>query len=334
MWADAATLPGAVFDRREVASAVAALQVVEPGEVFQVGDVTVDVLAAGHVMGAVSVRLRSPATCVVVSGDLSGPGQVSVGGWTPPSVPGCDLLVAESTYAAAGAMTPRSVVVQEFIAAVAEVVADGGRVLVPAFALGRAQEIAALLHEHLPQVPVWVDGLAREVTAVYAQHPGPDGSAPGWAQRVHVVPKGGTAAAVEEAVGAVIITTSGMMTGGPVLSWARAVLPQECSALFLVGYQDPNSPGNALLREAAEGLVDLPNRGGVLEPVTCSASVRMFPLGVHADAGELVKFVQAWRPAQVMVVHGDAAARAQLTAKLTLRHIDVVDAGTRWVPTT
>ena len=121
-----------------------------------------------------------------------------------------------------------------------EVLDAGGRILIPAFGLGRAQEVALLLGERLPDVDVLVDGLARDISELYARNGAPEvlrGRVRKVEHRVREI------AGFREGV---IITTSGMLTGGAAIPWAQAVLPEPDSALFLCGHQDEEAPGRDL----------------------------------------------------------------------------------------
>jgi Cft2 family RNA processing exonuclease len=180
--------------------------------------------------------------------DVSRPGQKTVGGIEiPHAARGADLMLLESTYAGSGRRAPREVEVAQLVRDVITVTSAGGRVLIPAFALGRAQEVAAVLAEHLPDVDVLVDGMARDVTAVYESHTGPDGGPLRiFGSRVRRVPTGGTHAAIASLRTGVVIATSGMLTAGPAVSWARALLPDPAAGLMIVGYQDEESPRRAV----------------------------------------------------------------------------------------
>jgi Cft2 family RNA processing exonuclease len=221
--------------------------------------------------------------------DVSRPGQKTVGGIEiPHAARGADLMLLESTYAGSGRRAPREVEVAQLMRDVTTVTSAGGRVLIPAFALGRAQEVAAVLAEHLPDVDVLVDGMARDVTAVYESHTGPDGGPLRiFGSRVRRVPTGGTHAAIASLRTGVVIATSGMLTAGPAVSWARALLPDPAAGLMIVGYQDEESPGGRLLAlaEAGGGRFELPTpTGGPAVAVDVAAHVARYGLGAHASA--------------------------------------------------
>jgi predicted metal-dependent RNase len=108
----------------------------------------------------------------------------------------------------------------------------------------------------------------------------------------------------------VIISTSGMMTGGPVMTWALEILPDPSAALFLCGYQDEESPGRRLqqlARESRNGQAAtfrLDDQDHSVD-VDVRARVSMYSLSAHADRGGLMSIVQSTTPGATMLVHGE-----------------------------
>ncbi|MFC7757083.1 MBL fold metallo-hydrolase [Catellatospora bangladeshensis] len=317
MWADSVK----VFERArraELAAGVAAalpygpieagaarrgIRTAEFGTEVEVHDgVTVELFPAGHILGAAGVVVRAGSSRVVVTGDVSDQPQATVPGLVlADSARGADLLVIESTHCRPGG-SPRAFEVQNFLATVAETVAAGGRVLVPAFALGRAQEVALTLRRHLPDVPVLVDGMARQITRIYEQQSeGGDSPLRIFGGQVREVPPDRRRELMASFRRGVVITTSGMLTAGPAVQWARSILPDPAAALLLAGYQDEESPGAALLAladgEETRFLMDT-------ETIEVKARIARFGLSAHADRKGLVSIVNSAAAAEVMLVHG------------------------------
>lgn len=333
MWLDSARVMAKQglegYTTGDVHRALSHLVRVEVGRPVHVGQMSLEVFPAGHILGAVGVHLTDGASRVVVSGDVSGPGQLTVGGWDLPEAARYpDLLVLESTYGGTGQVPLRTDVVAELVRDVELTVAAGGRVLVPAFALGRAQEVALLLAEHLPEVDVVVDGMARDITDVYGNHQGPDGrELRVWSDRVVPAERGRRSALVAGFGPGVVVTTSGMLSAGPVVEWAAALMPDPANLVAVVGYQDPTSPGGQLVRLSGSGeVLDLPDG----RPVEVNARVRRYGLGAHASADELVAIASRVCAKRTMCVHGDPGARAALEARLVARHRPVVPADQVW----
>ncbi|MFC6082417.1 MBL fold metallo-hydrolase [Sphaerisporangium aureirubrum] len=317
MWADSARLMRdrgrlhrdwgaageALYGREDVEEAVRRCEEVPVGVERVIGDVTVELFPAGHVLGAAGVVVRAGEQRVVVTGDISGFRQETVDGYRlPGSALDADLLVMESTCCAED-HAPRETRVGDLVKAVSEVCAAGGRVLIPAFALGRAQEIALLMRTHLPHVPVLVDGMAADVTASFerltAAAPAPLQIFGGNVARAR------RPADLRRFTSGVVITTSGMLTGGPAVQWAAQILPEAHSALFLSGYQDEESGGAALLRLAGGRASHLTlHDGGRDTNVPLRARVEMMRLSAHADRRGLLDIAEETGPREIMLVHG------------------------------
>ena len=268
-----------------------------------IGDLTIELFPAGHILGAAGVVIRAGEQRVVVTGDISGFRQESVDGYSiPDSALDADLLVMESTCCIED-HSSRETRVNDLVRAVEEVYSAGGRVLIPAFALGRAQEIALILKRHLSHVPVLVDGMAADITASF-EHITIDRMAP-----LRIL--GGNVARARHPddlqvfKSGVVISTSGMLSGGPAVEWATRILPDARSALFLSGYQDEESGGAKLLRLVEEQASHLVlNVRGEERRVPLRARVEMMRLSAHADRRGLLDIADEVGAREVMLVHG------------------------------
>lgn len=344
----AAVLEGEIplYDERLVESMLTGTRPVEPGEALTLfgGAVLVSWFPSGHILGACSLGLwgRGDAS-LLFSGDISVTPQRTVGGLRLPPGNRWDALVLESTYGGR-AHANRQAEESRLVAAVAQVVAGGGRVLIPAFALGRAQEVllilgAAMARGELPPVPVYVDGLVRAVCEAYSDLlpylPPPlqrlarrTGSPFFRGREVRPV-----ASAAERhtllatAEPAVIVASSGMLTGGASAAYAAALASEPGSAIFLSGYQDAESPGAELLALAEQG-------GGVLrlgeQTVSLRCQVAKYGLSAHADAGELLAVARASGAQEVLLVHGDGEAREALAAQIRGANPYLLPNGETW----
>lgn len=310
-----------------------------------IGDVDLTLFPAGHILGAAGVVLSADGGRggrVVITGDISDIRQASVAECELPTselIRGADLLVIESTNCR-DFLPPRNDQIAELVGEIRDVVVNGrGRVLIPAFALGRAQEVALILAEHLPEVPVLIDGLARQISTIYelfgereaarvnrgrvsarasaAMGVRDDLIPPAevanpvniFSDTVQQVPDRGRYRSIKGFTRGVVITTSGMLTGGPAVQWAREILPEQRDALFLCGYQDEEAPGRRLA-ELARGdggqggtLSLLDYKSGPIE-VQIKARIRNYRLSAHADKGGLMNVVDQVAAREVMLVHG------------------------------
>ncbi len=303
------------------------LPIGQPTALAPVPGVSVEATRAGHVAGAVSLGFTAADGSVVVSGDVSVTPQRTVLGAMLPRVAHPDLLVLESTYGAR--LHPnRQAEEQRLAQGVADGIARGGHVLLPCFALGRAQEILLILQAaqrkgEIPSFPIWVDGLVRRVCATYRLMPEAltptlerqirRGYDPFLGPSVRQVQDEAEREQILAGPPACIVTSSGMLTGGPSVWFAERLAKLSTASILLTGYQDEESPGKRLL-DLAEHKAGLLEINGTQLPLACQ--VAKYSLSAHADGGELAMLAERLKPATVALVHGDPEARAALEARL------------------
>lgn len=347
MWEDAARVmkrafedagedsgaPAPLYGETEVEEAEARITEVPYHRTRRVaGDVEFTLFPAGHILGAAGVVLEVEGHRIVVTGDITAPSEQHLAvqpTHLPRLVREAALLVIESTYCHSKHAN-RQHEVASLVDAVRSVVERRGRVLIPAFGLGRAQEVAMILARELPEVEVLVDGLARTISHIYEKVPR-DGSDPLRIFTGRVRPVENHSREVKSFQSGVIVSTSGMLNGGPAVDWAREILPDENDALLLCGYQDEYAPGHKLdrlarLRGIKDKHLELPDieEGTILVPVR--AQVAHYRLSAHADKPGLLDIIGEVNPASVMLVHGEADHQQ------VFRH-EIIKAGHQAVPT-
>ncbi len=227
-----------LFDDLAVQRLVAALVPVPFHTRLAIGEgLAVTFFPAGHIAGAAMIGLESDEGRLLVSGDLSITAQRTVEGARIPDFHP-DALILESTY---GGRLHANRAVQErnLVETVAQVTALGGKVLIPAFALGRAQEILLILNEYMQRgelapVPVWADGMVRAICQAYPLFvealplPLQEQNAQFFNNRIHPVQNAQQRNSLVWNPGAaVIVSSSGMLAGGPSLSYARSLAPEN-----------------------------------------------------------------------------------------------------------
>ncbi|HEY1066318.1 MAG TPA: MBL fold metallo-hydrolase, partial [Pirellulales bacterium] len=279
---------------------------------------------SGHILGAGMIEIVHGDSSVLFSGDLSIADQVSVAGAFVPSIEP-QMVIIESTYGNR-LHTHRPQQEENILHRVRDCVGRGGCVLFPTFALGRAQEVLLLLGRgmrdgQLPEVPVYADGLVREIARVYARHAEDlssgcrrlweHGLDPVFPDDLPIRPVRDQSE--REGIAAekpcIVVASGGMLQGGASQFYARKWIGDETNLICITGYQDEESPGQALLRLSAQPS-DQPRYfqlGGVQTEVRCQ--VENYSLSAHADNGELVALVSKLHPKLVLPVHGDDAAR-------------------------
>jgi Cft2 family RNA processing exonuclease len=296
------------------------------GEVenFPSSDLRLTFFRAGHVLGAASALIEGEGRRVLMGGDISDETQLTVGAARWSDIDEVDLLVLESTY---GDKSRDPLVEQHrrLVEFVAGTVSRNGSVILPCFGLGRGQEVALLLAQamergDLPPVSVWIDGMIRKINRVYERHC-PTFSLPREnffeVEAVH-----DRLYAIEEAQRqpTLIVTTSGMLAGGPAVEYARALLPDARNRIVLTGYQDEGNPGRALLNLTKEGSsarkIYVPNEEGEPIEIVAAAPAELFQLSAHADQTGLVESAVGTRPRHIVLVHGDPDRQRPLSGRL------------------
>jgi metallo-beta-lactamase family protein len=283
---------------------------------------------SGHILGASIVQMEAGGRRLVYSGDL---GRYDVPIMRDPAVvQGTDTLLVESTYGnrrhAPDDGTP--VLVQ----AVQRAAERHGWLLIPAFAIGRTQDILYLLKrleddKKIPALPVYLDSpMAIEATVIYARHPeehdevltraAAAGGRPLVPARFHLSRTGEDSKRLNAVEGpAIVIAGSGMATGGRILHHLRLHLADPRTTLLFVGYQAAGTRGR-LLRDGADRVrifgEDVPVRATVLATDALSA---------HADQGELLRWLGGFRtpPAMTWCVHGEPNAAEALRQEIVNR---------------
>jgi len=290
---------------------------------------TAVLVPAGHILGSASVHLTieddGGSTTLLVSGDLGRGNHPLVAG--PGRPPAADTVLVESTY---GDSThpPADVEIEEFAAIVTRTAARGGIVLIPAFAVDRTEVLLTVLGDlmqtgRVPQLPVYVDSpMALRVLDVYrraiddgdpavSRATGPVDFDPGGG--LYECPSVEDSKSLNELTApAIIISASGMASGGRVLHHLARLLPNHRNSVVLCGFQASGTRG----RQLADGARSIKMLGRYV-PVRAEIDV-LRALSVHADADELVGWVHdlSERPRTVFVVHGEDVASHALADRL------------------
>lgn len=261
---------------------------------IQTGNTRITMRDAGHISGAAMVEMEYKGRKLVYSGDFKCEDTYMHKG--AKAVDEVDVLVIESTYAKRE-HPPRKETEGRLMEGIHETLEAGGNVILPSFALGRTQELISLIRSNDEDVPVFVDGMGRDISSVYLKHPGYLRDAKGFRQHVHSVnmvqgPDDKKKATREPSV---IITSSGMMNGGPVLSYLFNV--NQESRLIFTGYCVEGTNGWTLqnkgfiTKDGQELSVDLP--------------VEYLDLSAHAGRSDLLGFIKRANPEKIVLVHGE-----------------------------
>ena len=253
------------------------------------------------------IEIVTPQATILWTGDLDTRDSPNA----PRAVPvDCDILCLEGTY---GGRTHPDRAEEEgrFVSRVLEVVSRGGTALIPAFASGRGQDILRILHKEAPHLNVHYDGMGTRVTKEWLGCPefirdaGAMKSAYRWARRVT-----GKSDRKKALRADVIVTTSGMLDGGPALWYLNRLRHTSSNAILLTGYQAEGSGGRRLLETGS-----LPIFGN---QTRIPLEIDKFELSNHADHPSLCKFARECEPSHVVLFHADEGAAKAIEAELAV----------------
>jgi putative mRNA 3-end processing factor len=265
------------------------------GEPFEVAGHEVTFFDAGHIPGSAHVLVDDGETRLLYTGDFHTHDQRLVPGTT--ARPDADVVLCESTYSDV-AHDPRATVEERFAESVRTTLYEGGTVVVPAFAIGRTQELLLVCEAY--DIPCYVDGMGQDVTRMLRSYPDyvrdADALRRAKSHARFVTGRDGQRRRIAEQ-NAAIVTTSGMLSGGPAMSYIPEIRRNPTNKITMTGYQVEGTPGRELL-ETGSAEID-----GRVMPV--AARVEQYDFSAHADREGLLGFLADYRDARVLVNHGD-----------------------------
>jgi metallo-beta-lactamase family protein len=283
-----------------------------------------DLLPAGHILGSSFVRFRHGAgdaeKVILFTGDIGRYDQPII--YDPTVVDRADYLVLESTYGNRLHTDKNGKTAKEQLRDVVVSTANrGGTVLIPAFAIGRAQELLYILREleleqRIPVLPVYVDSpMAIDAVEIFRNHIEEHdvemaqleraGGNPLYTQRVHFARSVEDSKAINEhRFPSIIISANGMATGGRILHHLIQRLPDERNSIIFVGFQAYGTRGR-LLSEGARQLRIF----GIDYPVRASVHV-IDGFSAHGDYSEIMRWLKGFErgPRKTFLVHGEPKA--------------------------
>ncbi len=252
---------------------------------------------AGHIIGSAMAKLCFDGKTFLYTGDFKKE-ETRLFKGANLKVGNVDYLLIESTYGDRN-HPPRKETEKLFVEEVQDTIDRGGWALVPAFAVGRSQEIIDILNEYKINAPIYLDGMgqkAARVTLAFPQYlKDPKFLRKALNNAVWVRRESFRKKALKQP--SVIVTTAGMLQGGPAMSYLKEIYKDENSAVLLTGYQVEGTPGRKLM-ETKGITVD----GEGLE---VRGKVEKFDFSAHASQQEMLESIKKWSPEKVFLVHGD-----------------------------
>ena len=295
----------------------------------QTVDITPDIKLtfhnAGHILGSSSVHLHvgEGKHNIVFSGD-----QKYEKSWLFDAAntrfPRCETLVIESTYGASGDFQPsREEATQELQDIVSRTIQRGGKLICPVFAVGRSQEVMIAIDElfrsgAVKPVPVYLDGMIQEATAIHSSHPNyltqslrksllkDDGNNPFTSEWFRPVQgREMRESIIMDSSPCIVLATSGMMNGGPVMNYFQNWAHENRNSLCFVGYQAEGTLGRRLQKGFSEVPMVINGQTEIVKIGCEMATIDGF--SGHSDRRQLLEFIENMspRPKNVICHHGD-----------------------------
>ena len=274
---------------------------------------------AGHILGSACLGLRTATETIAFSGDVGRPEDPIMR--PPDALPLADYVVVESTYG--DRRHPQEAVPDALGRLVRETAERGGTIVVPAFAVGRAQHLLHLLAElrrenRIPALPVFLDSpMAINASDIFCRHKDDhrlsEGQCHAMCELASYTRTADESKAIDRRSGPmIVISASGMATGGRILHHLRRFLPDPRNAVLLVGFQAAGTRGRSL----HDGADELKIHGQYVK--VRARVVQVQGLSAHADYAELLEWLRksGVSPRRAFVTHGEPAAADALRRRL------------------
>jgi len=273
-------------------------------------DLSLEFFDAGHILGSALTKIEHKEKSFLYTGDFKvKETQLHTG--CDFDTGKIDYVMIESTYGDRE-QADRKLEEKAFCESVQSTVERGGWAIVPVLAIGRSQEIIDILSKYNIQAPIYFDGMAKKVSEVYFRHPDLVKDSKGLKKALNSVNwvqgKQGRSKALKQP--GIIVSTSGMMKGGPVMHYVKKIINDPRSKIHLTSYQADGTPGRQLLDEGK--IIDEEKR--VMVKAGCR--YEKFDFSAHPSQSEMITALKKWSPKEVFLVHGDGDVMDSFSKKI------------------
>lgn len=279
---------------------------------------------AGHILGSAISELELDGKKIIYTGDINLRSSRLLEG-AKTNFEG-EVLIIESTYGAkADHHAAGKDVGKQLSDEVKKTLDNGGKVLIPTFAIGRGQEILFTLEDYirsggLPAVPIYLDGMIKKALKIYrhnaiylkkeVQRRILTSDDDPFKSEQYRIPKAKDKHDVFEQKKAIILSTSGMLNGGPVMNYLEHMAGEKRNRMILVGYQATGTRGRALIEGATE--IEIGHEGKT-KKLEVKLQVSQAHFTAHSDHRELVQFAKGIKGLKkCFIVHGEGAKSTEL----------------------
>lgn len=312
-----------LYTEQDAIDAMKYFRGVDMGKKFKLFDESVvQFKRAGHIIGAASVFIQSKEGSILFSGDL---GRLKDPIMKPPMLTACaDYLVLESTYG--DRQHPQTNPQEKMCEVINQTAARGGTIIIPAFTIGRTQTLLYYLHQlraeqAIPSIPIFLDSpMAIKVSNLFCHYAYLTQLSARFARQIcsiaqFVQTPEESKTIDQKNMPKIIISASGMLTGGRVLHHLKAFGPDDRNTILLTGYQAAGTRGARLL--AGEQEIKML---GKMVPIRAQVE-NMTNLSAHADYEEVLTWLSHFKrpPRKVFITHGESSSALALKSKIEER---------------
>ncbi|HEV8405618.1 MAG TPA: beta-CASP ribonuclease aCPSF1 [Nitrososphaera sp.] len=299
-------------------------------------DITITLNNAGHIMGSATVHLNiSGAHNILYSGDYKY-ARTQLLDSAVSMYPRVETLITESTYGnTTDVMPDQQVVYRSFSESINKTLTEGGKVLIPVPAVGRAQEIMLVMAKEmkegrLVESPIYIEGMISEASAIhmsYAHYLGSEvrksvsqGINPFQSEYFTVISGYGKRDDVlNDENPAIVMATSGMLEGGPSVEYFKELAPNPKNKIMFVSYQINGTLGRRVLDGVMSEVSMMDKTGKVkVVPVRCQTQ-KIDGFSGHSDFNQIMNFVSRIKPKRVLVNHGEKSKSENVASAIYSR---------------
>jgi putative mRNA 3-end processing factor len=282
-----------------------------------VNDITFSFYESGHIPGSASILIENNGKKLLYTGDIN-TGETRLLNHADLEIEKIDFLITEATY---GNKEHPSRIEQEDLMkqAVLNTIERKGVVLIPSFAIGRAQEILLILDDLNLDVPIYLDGMAKQISKIMLNNgfllKDKDKLEKIISKVIFVESHKQRMEIINKKEPCVIITTSGMVSGGPVMFYLEEFYNNSKNSIILTGYQALNTNGRNISKEGYAIIND--------KKLDLLMKIYHFDFSAHSGLSELKNMILKLEPKKVIVQHGDVDAIQYLSEWIKDNGIEV-----------
>ncbi len=301
---------------------------------FTINGLKLKLFPAGHILGSAITHVSDGKESLLYTGDINLRNTKLLPAAYTEHL-NAETLITESTYGGNTDIFPAEhSVISDFVLSIKDTIKQGGKIIVPSFAVGRAQEVLFIIDDSMrsgiiPKVPIYVDGMINRAMRIHRHNVIycreelqkrilMSEEDPFKSENFHEVTKQTRSKVIKEDEASIIVTTSGMLTGGPVIRYLKQMAGKPEYKMLLVGYQAEGTMG----REIQDGKKEVVLEG---KKLAVKMKVETYHLSAHADRQQLLRLmgkVEGLR--NVFIVHGEPRKSKELYESIKRKYSAVV----------